>query len=489
LSAPDGGTYNATTGVYTVTGSASAVTTAVDALVYTPTQNEVTSGGTVATGFTIQDTDTAGITVTDTTTSVIVTVPPQVTFNSTDGTSFVDTFDPVANVTEIIEHYSGPNSTGTLLSKTVNNAAGTSYLFLYSPVNGVTQTVSVYSGPSDTGTQISQVVNYTDGTAAVFQYNPTATATQTFTQYSSFDPTTGAPTGSVTADVVDFTNGTAAIYQYDPSSTVTQTFTQYSSFDPTTGAPTGTETADVVNFTDGTVGIYQYNPSATVTMNYIQFSSYDPTGAPTGTPIAQVVDNADGTSILYAYSPTSSVMETAQFYSATNSSNGAPAGTMTMELFDYTTGGSSMTTGGVTTYYTGANGTGSVTSGPPSDIAVVAFTGSNQTIDPGAGNNTIQFITGQTADTVVLHAGGSDQIIGFNPGAGDMLDLSAMLSAANVTVSDITQLSKYVSIVNDNNSAQVLFDPTGQGGGSQVALLVNDSGLVAQLQTLKSFKV
>jgi hypothetical protein len=489
LSAPDGGTYNATTGVYTVTGSASAVTTAVDALVFTPTQNEVTSGGTVATGFTIQDTDTAGITVTDTTTSVIVTVPPQVTFNSTDGTSFVDTFDPVANVTEIIEHYSGPNSTGTLLSKTVNNAAGTSYLFLYSPVNGVTQTVSVYSGPSDTGTQISQVVNYTDGTAAVFQYNPTATATQTFTQYSSFDPTTGAPTGSVTADVVDFTNGTAAIYQYDPSSTVTQTFTQYSSFDPTTGAPTGTETADVVNFTDGTVGIYQYNPSATVTMNYIQFSSYDPTGAPTGTPIAQVVDNADGTSILYAYSPTSSVMETAQFYSATNSSNGAPAGTMTMELFDYTTGGSSMTTGGVTTYYTGANGTGSVTSGPPSDIAVVAFTGSNQTIDPGAGNNTIQFITGQTADTVVLHAGGSDQIIGFNPGAGDMLDLSAMLSAANVTVSDITQLSKYVSIVNDNNSAQVLFDPTGQGGGSQVALLVNDSGLVAQLQTLKSFKV
>jgi hypothetical protein len=42
-------------------------------------------------------------------------------------------------------------------------------------------------------------------------------------------------------------------------------------------------------------------------------------------------------------------------------------------------------------------------------------------------------------------------------------------------------------MVNDNGSAAIMVDPTGQGGGGQVALLVNDGGLLPQLQTLKSF--
>jgi hypothetical protein len=68
-----GGSYNATTGVYTDTGSAAALTTALDELVFTPTLHQVAPGGSVTTHFTINDSDTAGTSASDSTTSVIAT--------------------------------------------------------------------------------------------------------------------------------------------------------------------------------------------------------------------------------------------------------------------------------------------------------------------------------------------------------------------------------------------------------------------------------
>jgi hypothetical protein len=73
LSNLSGGTYDAATGVYTVTGTAAAVTAALDGLLFTPTVNQVAPGQTVTTTFTIVDTDTALATVTDRTTTVIAT--------------------------------------------------------------------------------------------------------------------------------------------------------------------------------------------------------------------------------------------------------------------------------------------------------------------------------------------------------------------------------------------------------------------------------
>jgi hypothetical protein len=91
---------------------------------------------------------------------------------------------------------------------------------------------------------------------------------------------------------------------------------------------------------------------------------------------------------------------------------------------------------------------------------------------------------------LVLHLSGSDRVTGFDASAGDTLDLSSLLAEAGVTIgADVSGLANYVSVTNANGAAAVVFDPTGQGGGSQVALLVGDGGLAAQLQTLKSFEV
>lgn len=73
LSNPGGGSYNASTGVYTATGSAAVITSDLDGLVFTPTPHQVVQGQTVATTFTITDTDTASQTATDSRTTVVAT--------------------------------------------------------------------------------------------------------------------------------------------------------------------------------------------------------------------------------------------------------------------------------------------------------------------------------------------------------------------------------------------------------------------------------
>ena len=88
LSDLGGGSYDATTGIYTDTGSTAAVTGDLDGLVFTPTAGQVTAGQSVTTGFTISDTDTAGASATDSTTSVVATALPT-QFAMTDTTTGV----------------------------------------------------------------------------------------------------------------------------------------------------------------------------------------------------------------------------------------------------------------------------------------------------------------------------------------------------------------------------------------------------------------
>ena len=98
-----GGAYNAGSGVYTDTGSASAVTAALDGLVFTPTQGQINPGLTIATRFTISDTDTASKSAADNITTVIATAGTNVpTISGTLANQPISdqgTIKPFANVT------------------------------------------------------------------------------------------------------------------------------------------------------------------------------------------------------------------------------------------------------------------------------------------------------------------------------------------------------------------------------------------------------
>ena len=72
LSNLGGGSYNAGSGIYSVTGSAASVTAALNGLVFTPTAGLVAPGKTVTTTFTINDADSAGLGATDASTSVVM---------------------------------------------------------------------------------------------------------------------------------------------------------------------------------------------------------------------------------------------------------------------------------------------------------------------------------------------------------------------------------------------------------------------------------
>jgi hypothetical protein len=88
----------------------------------------------------------------------------------------------------------------------------------------------------------------------------------------------------------------------------------------------------------------------------------------------------------------------------------------------------------------------------------------------------------------VPHLSGTDLVAGFDPAAGDTLDLSALLAEAGVNIdSAIAQLGNSVTVTDVGGAAAISFDPTGLGGGGQVALPPRDGGLVGQLGMSRDF--
>jgi serralysin len=214
-----GGSYNATTGVYTDAGTAAAVTTALDGLVFTPTVNQVAPGQTVTTGFVISDKDTAGGTATDSTTTVVATdtaVPPTIT-GTLAGQRTTDraTVAPFANVT-IADSNLGQTETVTVTlsaaaNGTLSNLGGGSY----------NATTGVYTD-AGTAAAVTAALDALVFTPTANKVAPGQTVTTTFT-IADTDTALATATNSTTTVVttalqsnrilLQNTSGQAAVWQ------------------------------------------------------------------------------------------------------------------------------------------------------------------------------------------------------------------------------------------------------------------------------------
>ncbi len=96
------GSFNAASGVYSVIGSAAAVTTALDGLVFTPKDHEVAPGQTVQTGFAVSVTDATLAAKAATTLTVTALNDPPVITGTTSGivdAYWTEPFKPFPTVT------------------------------------------------------------------------------------------------------------------------------------------------------------------------------------------------------------------------------------------------------------------------------------------------------------------------------------------------------------------------------------------------------
>jgi len=197
LSNLGGGSYNSTTGIYTDAGSAAAVTADLNGLVFTPTAGEAAAGQTVTTGFTISDSDTASLSATDSTTSVIATAA-QTQFAMLDTT----TGDP-------------SNALGTAYSGPV---AGLQWSFITTTTDSLNITatapdVFIHTGSGNDAINVSQVNgnNVLDGgTGSNFLVGGSGNDT--------FFVDNRGPTSDIWSTVVNFHAGDAAtIWGVTPS--------------------------------------------------------------------------------------------------------------------------------------------------------------------------------------------------------------------------------------------------------------------------------
>ncbi|HEV2364217.1 MAG TPA: hypothetical protein VGS12_08485 [Caulobacteraceae bacterium] len=131
------GSYNSTTGVFTVTGTAAQVTTALDGLVYTPRNHQVAPGNTVQTSFALSVTDGTMVDKATTTANILaLDTPPALTKMPT---SFV-----YGLFTKPLALFKGVGIVepdfGAMVSVTLTTSDASGPLSLAAPVDGISLT-------------------------------------------------------------------------------------------------------------------------------------------------------------------------------------------------------------------------------------------------------------------------------------------------------------------------------------------------------------
>jgi hypothetical protein len=235
LSNLGGGAYDASSGVYTVTGSAAAVTTALDGLVFTPVDHEVAPGQTVNTTFALSVTDgTMTAAAINTVKVTALNTPPTITGAGTwnyDG-YFTLPMTPFTGVT-ITDPDLGATETVTLtLGDSGGYTGGNGTLALPISAPGVTLTQTgpgVYTLSSGSPTAITQALDaitftpvahptpgFTITYLGISVSDGTATTSATDTVLAGAPVITGAVAGQTTTDTAPIAPFTGVVLTDSP---------------------------------------------------------------------------------------------------------------------------------------------------------------------------------------------------------------------------------------------------------------------------------
>jgi hypothetical protein len=421
-----GGTYNASTGVYTVSGTTSSVDAALDGLVFNPTLFQTTIGQTVITAFTITATDGSGRSVSDGTTTIVTTETQDPNYNAVAAelqAIYREPADPHAADAAALQITSGQTTLAQYEVAQINSETA-----LYTTLAALT-TIDAFYQATPNATLLTQAATATSGTAyytAAELHNLGYSDTNVWTVMGS---EWGAdPTSSFFSLYDGDATGTTAGY----TAFINAAYSREFGFSPT-AANLGNLLADI--------------PGTQALLNG---------GGHTATPI-QVMAG------VYGY-----LLEVGQV-------NGIGQYTPQTTAFLEAAGN---TAGAGGTQQSAQKTLGSA------DPNVITVTTPDQLVDPGTGSHTIQFLAGSAADTLMLHTGGTDQLSGFNVNS-DVLDVGSLLSEANIDLSGgSAALGNFLTVVDQGADALLNFDPTGQGGGSTIAVLGGLASSVTSLDAL-----
>ena len=495
------GNFNGSTGVYAVSGTDAAVTSAMDGLVFTPTAHQIAPGNAVVTTFTIRATDTAGGTTSNSGTTVVATAvndPPSIG-EAKSGQSVTDeaAAAPFSGVT-IGDADFGQTETVTVTLS--NHANGTLSDFGVGGYNGSTGVYSV----TGTDAGVTAAVDGLVFTPTAHQVAPGASVTTIFTIVAT--DTAGATNGNATTTVVatavndppaiggtrsgqtvtdettisPFSGVTINDIDFGQTETVTITLSNHANgtlsndgaggYSASTGvySVTGTDAA-VTAAVDGLVftpAAHQVVPGASVTTTF-SIAATDTAGASSGNSTTTVgATAANDAPVIGGTKPAQAVTDETTISPFANVSIGdVDAGqteTVTITLSDHASGALSNGGGG---NYNSSTGVYSVTG---TDAAVTAavdglsFTPTAHQVAPGASVTTTFAIfatdtaggtSSNTSTTVAATAINDPPVIGGTNSGQAVADNAYLSPFANVTIGDIDcGQTETVTITLSNNT-------------------------------------
>ena len=464
------GAYNASTGTYTVSGSNTAVTSALDGLVFVPTAHQVAAGSVVQTGFTISATDTAGVTTRNSTTTVLTTalaVPsaPVMLGSGSDQLALSVAEDAWQGNAQFTVSVDGIQIGGTQTAVALNSAGQSQLFDLAGNWGDGTHKVAVdflndaYGGSATTDRNLYVTgATYDSVTDAADKLTLLANETQSLTVGT---PAPGVTTIGSGSDLLAL-QVSEDYYQANAQFTVSVDGKQVGGTQTAVASHSGgqSQTFDV----DGSWGLGPhtvavdflndaYGGSPTLDRNlYVTGASYDGHAAPAGLTLL-----SDGT-------------QTLGMVSSTTYSPAATGGTVTTLGADIVNAGSGALTvnaNGPSTTVTGGSGrltfigsTGNDTVSGGSGDVVVNGNADTLTFNAGTGYSTITAGTGKEVYNIVNgHAGNWLKISDFTAGT-DSIHLSGY-TGTGVATDGTAGGSTYITLTDKTTIALVGVSVTG----------------------------